>query len=78
MILLELTHELAEDPLLRVLASGLCLLVPNAVAETNKAAKQAEIRQNSERILAALYKAHPSARARFRGRPATRCSAMSG
>ena len=37
-----------------LLASGLCLLVPNAVAETNKAAKQAEIRQNSERILAAL------------------------
>ena len=50
-----------------VLASGLCLLVPNAVAETNKAAKQAEIRQNSERILAALYKAHPSARAAVQG-----------
>ena len=50
-----------------VLAPGLCLLVPNAVAETNKAAKQAEIRQNSERILAALYKAHPSARAAVQG-----------
>ena len=52
-------------PWLALLCSALlCLVVPTvAAAEADKATKQAEIRKNSERILDALYKAHPSARA---------------